>query len=47
MDDWNENAEKKLDHFLKDIEPIVNKVEAQFLKYEDELKELKEEYKNE
>lgn len=44
---WNEEYDKKLDDFLDKIATIVEKVEAQFLKYEDELKALKAEFKNE
>jgi hypothetical protein len=44
---WNEDYDKKLDDFIDRISPIVGKVEAQFLKYEDELKALKAEFNNE
>ena len=41
---WDDGYKNKLDNFIeKEVEPIVNKVEAQLLKYEDELLELKKE----
>ena len=47
MMNWDgetKNYEEKLNKFLNDIEQTVNKVEAQLLRYDDELLELKKEF---
>ena len=42
---WNDKYEKELEEFIEEkVIPIVNKVEAQLLKHEDELLELKKEF---
>ena len=34
--DWDESIESKIDKFINDIEPVVNKVEAKITEYKEE-----------
>lgn len=45
--EWNAEYGKEIDKFIEKITPIVHKVEAQFMKYEDKLKKIKVEIENE
>ncbi|UBZ07249.1 PD-(D/E)XK nuclease family protein [Salegentibacter mishustinae] len=46
-DEWSDKTNEEIENFLDEIEKVVSKVENQLLKYEEDLKVLIREYKNE